>query len=181
MKNEIDYWDGIKIKNKKEGWSDKCQCCDNVVGLIGLRWRVVCDIKEDHMIPLEGIRGKGKVLNFSIYEQTEGDILPKVKEVEASIGVRQFIFFVCIKSCAQKLREALDEDRRFTDLAENMRIVSVEKKPVRSEFECELCGKRFWVKWQDDIPKKGDIVRLTCPNCRNKGVKFIRTYEEYEH
>ena len=181
MKNEIDYWEGIKIKDKRKGWPDKCQWCGEMDKETGLEWRVVCDIKEDHMIPLTGIRGKGKILNLLIKVQEEGENLPKNKEVEASIGVRKFIFFVCSKRCAQKLREVLYEDRRFMDLAVNMRIVPVDKKSVRAEFRCPLCGKEFGGKWQYAIPKKGDIVKLTCSNCGNKGVEFIGITAEYNN
>lgn len=181
MKNEIDYWDRFRIEDRREGWPDRCQWCGEVDKEIGLEWRVVCDIKEDHefarIVKLE----KGKLLNFLILVQEEGESLPKTKEVEALIETDEFIFFVCSKSCAQKLYVALNEDRRFMDLAEKKRIaIEEEKKPIRSEFECELCGERFGRKLPGDIPKKGNIVKLTCPNCGYKGVKFIRTYEEYE-
>ena len=179
MKNEIDYRDRFKIREKAEGWPVKCQWCDKEIDQIELKWRVVCDIKKDHEFTPTVIRQKGKLFNFYIIVQEDGETLPNFKEVEASIGTDLFIFFVCSKSCAQKLYEALNEDRMFTYLAEKKRITIEEKKPVRLEFECDLCGKRFWVKWPWDIPKKGDIVKLRCSNCGNRGVKFIRTHEEH--
>ena len=114
MENEIYYWDGIKIKDRKEGWPDKCQwCCGNAGKILLSKWRVICNINEEHKFILRVREEMGKLLCFDIIKQGKGE-----EEVEALIGQKIFIFFVCSESCADKLCEVLSSNSRFMELAE---------------------------------------------------------------